>query len=67
MKEEDNQRDQGEGLSSPYPCPLGFLPLDFLFPYSYPYPAKGVGNKKHKRPDLKSLYKRVADAHLVPF
>ena len=38
-----------------------------VFPYPHPYPHKGVGYKTHKRLGFKSLYKRVADAHLVPF
>ena len=39
MKEGDNQRDQDKGLDSPSPCPLGFLPLGSLFPYSHPHPV----------------------------
>ena len=39
MKEGDNQREQDKGLDSPSPCPLGFLPLDSLFPYPYPHPV----------------------------
>ena len=39
------------------------LPLSLLTPL----PRKGVGDKTHKRLGFKSLYKRVADAHLVPF
>ena len=39
------------------------IPLSLLTPV----PRKGVGDKTHKRLGFKSLYKRVADAHLVPF
>ena len=35
----DNQREQGKGLGSPSPCPLGFLPLGSLFPYPHPHSA----------------------------
>ena len=50
MKEGDNQRDQDKGLDSPYPCPLGFLPLGSLFPYPYPHPV-GVWVELVKLPE----------------